>query len=140
MDADRQPILERSEVYSGVYGRASINLYAFNSNGNKGIACGLNNLQKIRDGEPLGCKSRAEDDFATADDEDDFANSVINLIGNIICLGLLVTFLVGLIFGIKFMIQAKTQDKEEYERKKAKDELDYKETELRYKKLLEDKR
>ena len=70
--ADRQPILERSEVYSGVYGRASINLYAFNSNGNKGIACGLNNLQKIRDGEPLGGKSRAEDDFATADDEDDF--------------------------------------------------------------------
>ena len=71
MDADRNLILERSEVYSGVYGRASINLYAFNSNGNKGIACGLNNLQKIRDGEPLGGKSRAEDDFAT-DDEDDF--------------------------------------------------------------------
>ncbi|MEE0173406.1 MAG: DUF2815 family protein [Dorea formicigenerans] len=71
VDADRQPILERSEVYSGVYGRASINFYAFNSNGNKGIACGLNNLQKIADGEPLGGKSRAEDDFAE-DDEDDF--------------------------------------------------------------------
>ena len=71
VDADRQPILERSEVYSGVYGRASINFYAFNSNGNKGIACGLNNLQKIADGEPLGGKSRAEDDFAT-DDDDDF--------------------------------------------------------------------
>ena len=70
VDADRQPILERSEVYSGVYGRASINFYAFNSNGNKGIACGLNNLQKIRDGEPLGGKSRAEDDFADEDDED----------------------------------------------------------------------
>lgn len=76
VDADRQPILTRSEVYSGVYGRASINLYAFNSNGNKGIACGLNNLQKIRDGEPLGGKSRAEDDFADLDDddEDDFLN------------------------------------------------------------------
>ena len=72
VDADRQPILERSEIYSGVYARASINLYAFNSNGNKGIACGLNNLQKIRDGEPLGGKSRAEDDFATDDDDDDF--------------------------------------------------------------------
>lgn len=71
VDADRQPILERSEVCSGVYGRASINFYAFNSNGNKGIACGLNNLQKIADGEPLGGKSRAEDDFAT-DDDDDF--------------------------------------------------------------------
>ena len=69
VDADCSPILERSEVYSGVYGRASINLYAFNSNGNRGIACGLNNLQKIRDGEPLGGKSRAEDDFAPEDDE-----------------------------------------------------------------------
>lgn len=70
VDADRQPVIDRSEVYSGVYGRASINFYAFNSNGNKGIACGLNNLQKIRDGEPLGGKSRAEDDFATEEDDD----------------------------------------------------------------------
>ena len=70
VDADRQPILDRSEVYSGVYGRASINFYAFNSNGNKGIACGLNNLQKIKDGEPLGGKSRAEADFASEDEED----------------------------------------------------------------------
>lgn len=73
VDADRQPIIDRSEVYSGVYGRASINLYAFNSNGNRGIACGLNNLQKIRDGEPLGGRTRAEDDFANIDDDtDDF--------------------------------------------------------------------
>ncbi|MCD7805591.1 MAG: DUF2815 family protein [Oscillospiraceae bacterium] len=71
VDADRNPILTRSEVYSGVYGRASINFYAFNSNGNKGIACSLNNLQKIRDGEPLGGKASAESDFAT-DDDDDF--------------------------------------------------------------------
>lgn len=70
VDADRNPVLTRSEVYSGVYGRASINLYAFNSNGNKGIACGLNNLQLIRPGEPLGGKASAEADFATDDDED----------------------------------------------------------------------
>jgi len=69
VDADRQEIIDRSEVYSGVYGRASINFYAFNSNGNKGIACGLNNLQKIRDGEPLGGKARAEDDFADYDED-----------------------------------------------------------------------
>lgn len=72
VDAACQPIIDTSEVYSGVYGRASINFYAFNSNGNKGIACGLNNLQKIRDGESLGRKSRAEDDFADLDD--DFLN------------------------------------------------------------------
>ena len=70
VDVDRNPILTRSEVYSGVYGRASISFYAFNSNGNKGIACGLNNLQKVRDGEPLGGKVSAESDFATEDDED----------------------------------------------------------------------
>lgn len=70
VDADCNTILTRSEVYSGVYGRASINFYAFNSNGNKGIACGLNNLQKIRDGEPLGGKSSAASDFATDVDED----------------------------------------------------------------------
>ena len=73
VDADCQPILTRSEMYSGVKGRASINLYAFNAQGNKGIACGLNNLQKIADGTPLGGKSRAEDDFATSA-EDDFLN------------------------------------------------------------------
>ena len=71
VDVDRNPILTRSEVYSGVYGRASITFYAFNSSGNRGIACGLNNLQKVRDGEPLGGKASAESDFAT-DEDDDF--------------------------------------------------------------------
>ena len=70
VDADRQPIIERSEMYSGIYGRASINFYAFNVNGNRGIACGLNNLQKLRDGEPLGGKASAESDFATEEDDD----------------------------------------------------------------------
>ena len=70
VDAARNPIIEHSEVYSGVYGRASINFYAFNSNGNRGFACGLNNLQKISDGDPLGGKTRAEDDFA--DEDEDF--------------------------------------------------------------------
>lgn len=70
VDKDRNEIIDHSEVYSGVYGRASISFYAFNSNGNKGIACGLNNLQKIRDGKPLGSKASAESDFATEDDDD----------------------------------------------------------------------
>ena len=72
VDADCQPILTRSEVYSGVYGRASISFYAFNSNGNRGIACGLNNLQKLREGEPLGGRASAESDFADDDDDEDF--------------------------------------------------------------------
>lgn len=70
VDANRNEILDKSQVYSGCYGRASISFYAFNANGNRGIACGLNNLQKISDGEPLGGKASAESDFATEPDED----------------------------------------------------------------------
>ena len=69
VDAALNPIIDRNEVYSGCYGRASITFYAFNSNGNKGIACGLNNLQKISDGEPLGGRSSAEADFANAEED-----------------------------------------------------------------------
>jgi len=71
VDKNVNPILDRSEVYSGVYARVSISFYAFNSNGNKGIACGLGNIQKIRDGEPLGGRTSAAEDFAT-DVDDDF--------------------------------------------------------------------
>lgn len=70
VDSKVQPILDRSEVYSGVYARVSITFYAFNSNGNRGIACGLGNIQKVRDGEPLTSRSNAEDDFTTLDDDD----------------------------------------------------------------------
>lgn len=69
VDANRQPIIDTSEVYSGVYGRASINFYAYATKTAKGIACGLNNLMKVKDGEPLGGHSRAEDDFADIDDD-----------------------------------------------------------------------
>ena len=71
VDRAVQPILDRAEVYSGCYARVSINFYAFNSNGNRGIACGLGNIQKVRDGEPLGGRSSAADDFST-DFDDDF--------------------------------------------------------------------
>jgi hypothetical protein len=70
VDGRLQPILDRSEVYSGCYGKVSINFYAFNVNGNRGIAAGLGNVQKLRDGEPLGGRSRAEDDFEIEDDDD----------------------------------------------------------------------
>ena len=70
VDRSVQPILDQNEVYSGCYARVSINFYAFNSNGNRGIACGLGNIQKVRDGEPLGGRSSAADDFATEFDDD----------------------------------------------------------------------
>ncbi|MGX6992134.1 DUF2815 family protein [Pseudolactococcus reticulitermitis] len=69
VDQAVNPILERSQVYSGCYSRVSLNFYAFNSNGNKGIACGLGNIQFIRDGEPLGSGTTAAEDFTTLEDD-----------------------------------------------------------------------
>lgn len=71
VDRNVQPIIDRSEVYSGCYARVSISIYPFNTNGNRGVACGLGNVQKIADGEPLGGRTRAEDDFEAYEDEDD---------------------------------------------------------------------
>ena len=70
VDKNVKPILDQSEVYSGCYGRASITFYAFNSNGNKGIACGLGNLQKLADGDALSGRTKAENEFSTFEDED----------------------------------------------------------------------
>lgn len=72
VDAQVQPILDPDEVYSGCYGRVSLNFYAYNQEGNKGIGAGLQNVQKLADGDPLSGRSRAEDDFTAADD--DFLN------------------------------------------------------------------
>lgn len=69
VDAARNEILDKTEFYSGCYGRASVNFYAFSANGNKGIACGLGNLQKTADGAAFSGRSKAEDDFA--DDYED---------------------------------------------------------------------
>ena len=70
VDKSCNPIMDKSEVYSGCYGRVSINFYAFNSNGNKGIAAGLGNIQKVKDGELLGNRTSAASDFGSDDDED----------------------------------------------------------------------
>jgi hypothetical protein len=64
VDADLNAILDQSEFYSGCLGRASISFFAYNSNGSKGVGCGLNNVQKLEDGEKLGGASSASDDFA----------------------------------------------------------------------------
>lgn len=73
VDRRVQPILDREEVYSGCYARVSINFFAYNSSGNKGVAAGLGNIQKIADGEPLGGKTNAKEEFSSLDD-DDFLN------------------------------------------------------------------
>ena len=72
VDENVQPILDQSEVYSGCYARVSVNFYAYNANGNKGVAAGLGNIQKIKDGDSLGGATRAEDDFSVVTDDDGF--------------------------------------------------------------------
>lgn len=70
VDRDLAPIMDKEEFYSGCYGRASINFYAYNVN-SKGIAAGLNNLQKLEDGEHLAGGSSAEDDFGGENEYND---------------------------------------------------------------------
>lgn len=69
VDAEVDEIIDKKEFYSGCYGRVTVNFYAFNTSGNKGIAAGLGNLQKLKDGPSLGGGSTAAQDFADEDDE-----------------------------------------------------------------------
>lgn len=66
VDAQVQAIIEESQFYSGCYAIASINAFGYNQLGNYGVAFGVNNIQKLRDGEPLGGRTRPEDDFKPA--------------------------------------------------------------------------
>ena len=70
VDRKRVKITDPLAIYSGCYIRASINIYPFNANGNRGIAAGLSNIQFWEDGEPLNGRVRAEDEFGVLDDDD----------------------------------------------------------------------
>jgi hypothetical protein len=70
VDEDRQEVMAPREVYSGCYGRVSMNFFAFNQAGNKGVGVALNAVQKTRDGEPLGgtyTRASLEEDFGGDD-------------------------------------------------------------------------
>lgn len=67
IDVWKNDIVDTTEFYSGCYGLATLNFYAYSTNGNKGVACGLNNIMKLRDGEHLGGRVRADVDFADID-------------------------------------------------------------------------
>jgi len=66
VDLGLNPIINQSEIYSGVYARVSLRFFPYNSNGKKGIGCGLGNVQKLEDGEPLGGRTSAASDFGEA--------------------------------------------------------------------------
>lgn len=63
VDETVQPIIEPSKLYSGCYGRVSLRAFAYDNSGNKGVSFGLQNVQKLRDGEPLGGRGPASADF-----------------------------------------------------------------------------
>lgn len=71
LDKDKNEILDKSEFYSGCYGFVSVNFYAFNTSGSKGIGAGLGNLMKTADGDKLSGGASAIEDFGNIDVADD---------------------------------------------------------------------
>jgi len=72
VDRHLNQIMDQTELYSGCWGRVDLNFYAYNTSGNRGIGAGLNNIQKVRDDEPLGGgRSNPKDVFDALEDEED---------------------------------------------------------------------
>ena len=71
VDRKVNPVLDPMMVYSGCYCNVSVNVYAFNANGNRGVAVGLGNIQFVRDGERLSGKASADADFDALEDDDE---------------------------------------------------------------------
>lgn len=75
VDRDRQDIISQEDFYPGCYARATVTCYAYDTQGNRGVAFGLHNLQKLKDGESFSGRAKAEDDFSDSDasafDDDD---------------------------------------------------------------------
>lgn len=77
IDAYKNKIDDSTHIKSGDYARVSLNCFAYNSAGNKGISAGLNNVQKIAEGEALGGRARAEDEFDEWDEEDENVDDIL---------------------------------------------------------------
>ena len=71
IDRDRTPILNQDDFYPGCYARATVSAYSYDQGGGKGVALGLQNLQKIADGERLDSRTDAAEDFGDDDLGDD---------------------------------------------------------------------
>lgn len=69
VDATKQDIIDESEFYAGCYARAYVTVYAYDQAGNVGVNFGLQHLQKMKDGDPLGSRIKVEDAFAPVETE-----------------------------------------------------------------------
>ncbi len=63
VDRNLQAIIDPNDFYPGCYARATITAFAYDTKGNRGVAFGLSNVQKLRDGESFSGRVRAEEDF-----------------------------------------------------------------------------
>jgi hypothetical protein len=63
VDVNCNPIIDQTQVYSGMYGRVSLDFFGYFNSGKKGVGAGLSNVQKTADGDPLSGRASAEDDF-----------------------------------------------------------------------------
>lgn len=69
VDRNVKAILDENDVYAGCYACATVTAFAYDKAGNRGVAFGLQNFQKLRDGDPFSGRSRAEDDFEPLPEE-----------------------------------------------------------------------
>ena len=83
VDQKMNEIIDESDFYGGCWARASINAYAYDQKGNRGVAFGLNNLQKLKDDDAFGNRSKPQDDFAAVEtsSEDGEQGSASDLFG-----------------------------------------------------------
>ena len=54
VDAELQAVIDDTDIYSGAWFRAQVRAFAYDTAGNKGVSFGLQNVQKLRDDDPLG--------------------------------------------------------------------------------------
>jgi hypothetical protein len=69
VDKNVEAIIDPAEIYAGMYGRVTLNFFPYEFNGNRGVGCGLNNVQKMADGESLGGMSSPTNDFTKLEDD-----------------------------------------------------------------------
>ena len=77
VDQKRNALVNSTELVSGDYVRVSLNAFGYAQKGNKGVSLGLNNVQLVSKGEPLGNFTRAEDDFDELEDDDDLMDGLM---------------------------------------------------------------
>lgn len=59
-----EDIIDETDIYAGCWCRATVNAFTYDHAANKGVSFGLRNIQKLRDGDPLGGRTKAQDDFS----------------------------------------------------------------------------